>query len=778
MLAETMPDTALPDASAAAAALARANAAHEAGRLSEAAEAYREVLAANPYSPEAEHGLAWLRVQQGDWVAALPGFARALKLRPWEKEFWISQLEALFHTGHFEAVHRLLYRAIENGLPAQAAETFEGRLRDRRLEVLAALVKASGRPAAKAAQAPREELMAMRADFLRRDFQAARRKASALVQRFPLSAFAWRVLGASTPLAESADRALEALRIACDLDPDNVDVQLNLALALNELGRLDEADALYRSVLSTQPANYRALVNRGLLLAAKRDPEAEALLRQARSLDAGDPRIALALGTYLRDTDRCAEALPLLLQAVAADPAQDTAIVSLAAAHQALGQHAEAEARLRQLSLDRPRNLPAHSMALFIASHLDSYDPDALFALHRAYGSALERQIAPFDHHDNDRSPDRRLRIGFVSADFFAHAVAYFIEPIWRGLDAGNFEVFAYYVGRKIDETTVLLQRSAHHWRDAAGWDEELLASNIRKDGIDILIDLSGHTTGHRLPVFARKPAPVQATWIGYPGTTGLSRMDYFLSDPNWTPPEQLQPYFTEKLLLMPANGTFEPGDEAPELAPLPSASGRPFTFGSFNRMSKLTPATIALWSRVLERLPGSRLLVGAADELAIRNLGAQFEARSIEASRLEFLPRCSRREYLQHHARVDVHLDTTPFAGGTTTCHALWMGVPSLVLEGRTLPSRSGVAIMTRAELGGFVARDADEFVDLAEHWASPAQREELAHIRATLRERLARNSFGTVERALHGFEDAMRAIWRRWCRGDAPATMRIDAR
>ena len=243
MLAEMTRDAAPSADSArnAQRALREANAAHESGRLDEAEAAYLEALRANPYAAEAEHGMAWLLAQRGDWKGALPRFGRALKLRPWEKEFWISQLEALMQLGHHEAVHRLLHRAMQSGLPAEAAAGFEKRLHDRRMGVLAAQVRASGKTAKQAADAPRKALLALRETFLKRDFAAARAAATTLVASYPLCAFAWRVLGASLPANEAGDGPIEVLRIACDLDPQGVDVMMNLALNLHERGRLDEA---------------------------------------------------------------------------------------------------------------------------------------------------------------------------------------------------------------------------------------------------------------------------------------------------------------------------------------------------------------------------------------------------------------------------------------------------------------------------------------------------------------------------------------------------------
>jgi predicted O-linked N-acetylglucosamine transferase (SPINDLY family) len=759
-------------------ALQEAHAAHESGRLDEAEAQYLDALRANPYSAEAEHGLAWLLAQRGDWKGALPRFGRALKLRPWEKEFWISQLEALMQLGQHEAVHRLLHRAMQSGLPTETAAGFEKRLRERRTALLAAQVRASGKTAKQAADAPRKAVLALRETFLKRDFAAARASATAFVAAYPLCAFAWRVLGASLPANEAGDGTIEVLRIACDLDPEGVDVMMNLALALYERGRLDEAEALFRDVLQRQPENLRALVNRGLLLNQRGDPEAEKLLRHARALGAHDHRVALALGAYLRDRDRCDEAAPLLEEALAAEPGNESAIAALSVCYLALGRHEESAAMFRRLDSRATRHLGALGIALFVGAHLESLAPAELFGLHRRYGEILEAEIAPCDHHDNPPDPSRALRVGFVSGDLCNHAAASFLLPLWQGIDRGRIAVFAYSNSRTKDDVTEALRRCTEGWRDITGLDDAAVSALVRRDAIDVLIDFAGHTAFNRLPVFATKPAPVQMSWVGYPGTTGLSRMDYYLADVFYTPPGELDEQFTEKLLRMPVSGSFQPSEDAPDVAPLPSASGHPFTFGSFNRMSKLTPGTIDTWCAVMRRVPSSRLVIGAADPASQQRLSVRMAAGGVDPSRLRFLPRSSMRDYLAAHAEVDLHLDTMPYAGGTTTYHAMWMGVPTLVRAGATLPSRTGVAIMQRAGLDEFIALDAEDFVERAVHWADPVQREALAEVRRGLRDTMRRTSIGTLDVAIHGFEDAVRAAWTRWCAGQSPMALVIPRR
>lgn len=780
MLAEMTRDAAPSAQSAhdAQRALREAHLAHESGRLAEAEAGYLEALRANPYAAEAEHGLAWLLAQRGDWKGALPRFGRALKLRPWEKEFWISQLEALMQVGQHEAVHRLLHRAMQSGLPTDAAAGFEKRLQDQRMGVLAAQVRASGKSAKQASEAPHAVLMALRETFLKRDFAAARAAATALVVSHPLCAFAWRVLGASLAGAEAGDGPIEVLRIACDLDPEGVDVRMNLALALQERARFDEAESIYDGILERQPDNVRALVNLGLLLNMRGDPKAEDLLRRARGLGANDHRVALALGGYLRDRDQHEEALPLLEMALAGDPESPACLSALSVCYLGVGRHEEAAALFRRLDALKTPHLGALGIALFVGTHVAEISVDELFALHRRFGELLERERAPQAHWENDPAPDRRLRVGFVSGDYRRHAMAGFVLPLWEGMDRAAFEVFAYSNHRTNDETTAKLRAVADRWCDIADLTDERAAERIRQDGIDVLVDLSGHTAFNRLGVFALKPAPVQISSYGYPATTGLTRMDYYLADTIFAPPGRMDAQFTEKMMLGAANAAFQPPADAPDVAPLPSASGAPFTFGSFNRMSKITPRTVELWAAVLRAKPGSRLVIGAADGPSEARLRAQFAAGGVDGARLDFLPRTDVRRYLEAHARIDLLLDTSPYAGGTTTCLGLWMGVPTLSVPGPTLPSRAGAAILERVGLMDFIATDPDDFVARAADFADPSARERLVAVRAGLRERMGTSNIGSSQAAIETFEDGARMAWQRWCEGLPPAPLLVPPR
>jgi predicted O-linked N-acetylglucosamine transferase (SPINDLY family) len=288
----------------------------------------------------------------------------------------------------------------------------------------------------------------------------------------------------------------------------------------------------------------------------------------------------------------------------------------------------------------------------------------------------------------------------------------------------------------------------------------------IRNDRIDILFDLSGHTARNRLGVFARKPAPLQVSWIGYPGTTGLSSMDYRFVDAVVAPPGRFDDQFTEQLAYLPCMSVFDRPDDLPDVAPAPlPARGHP-TFGSFNRINKLGERTVALWSKVMHRVADARLLVGALPDVAMQDeFRRRFAAHGVDPARLEFRPRLALRDYLDLHGEVDLLLDTLPFSSGTTANFALWMGVPTLTFAGDSIAQRLGATRMAAAGLDAFVAESERDYVDLAAAWAQRSA--ELAGIRAALRARMERIAAVQPGQVADVMQQRLREMWRRWCAG-----------
>ena len=416
---------------------------------------------------------------------------------------------------------------------------------------------------------------------------------------------------------------------------------------------------------------------------------------------------------------------------------------------------------------------------LFLLSHNPALDGDSLFAEHCRVGARLEsRSRAPRLRYANVADPDRTLRIGLVSADFCNHAVTNFLEPVLSRLTRrSDLELRAYYNNPSEDAVTQRLRGYMQHWTPVSALPDRQMARKITDDRIDILLDLSGHTSLNRLRVFARKPAPIQVSWMGYPGTTGLRAMDYYLADRHWLEPGYFDRHFTEKLVYLPAGAPFQPDPAAPPIAALPALNHGHLTFGSFNRIGKINTATVGLWSQVLRALPDSSMLIAGvppASRQSVRLVG-WFASHGVTAERLKFHPRCNMGAYLALHHEVDICLDTVPYSGGTTTYHALWMGVPTLTVAGLTPASRQGAAIFEHLDLPGFIAADASDFLAKGLQWAH--QLAALATVRAGLRERALKSSVCDPQVIAGAFIRAARHMWHRWCNGLPAESFEIDA-
>ncbi len=567
-------------------------------------------------------------------------------------------------------------------------------------------------------------------------------------------------------------------RQATVLKPDFAEAHYNRGNVLRELRQPEEAERCFRKALIIRPDLSEAHLGLGAaLMALGRLQEAERSFRAALALRPGYPEAHSNLAVTLMDLGRLQEAEHSCLQALALMPDYAEARSNLGKALAQMGRIDEAVAALRRALSINPDFMVGHSNLLFHLSHDPGVSSEEVFAEHRAFSDRFE---APFHgrwpRHRNLPDPGRRLRVGFVSADLRAHPASSFIEPLWTALASKQVEIWAYSNHRLQDEVTLRLKGLAHQWREAVGMSDEELAGQIREDGIDILFDLSGHTGDNRLLAFARKPAPIQVScWIGNPNTTGLKAMDYFLADRFSAPPGLLDALFTEKIVRLPTGASFQPLDPAPAVNGLPALQSGALTFGSFNRSDKLTQGVVALWSRVLNAVPGSRMLLGGLSDASRKaNLTEQFARNGVDAGRLVFHPRVGMTEYLALHHQVDLILDTFPFAGGATSCHAAWMGVPVLTLAGKTLSSRLGVMINSGIDLPEFIAESEDAFVARAVWWSQRLP--ELAALRARLRSQVLASPLCQRQAAARWLELALRTMWHRWCEGKAPESFEIS--
>jgi predicted O-linked N-acetylglucosamine transferase (SPINDLY family) len=540
-------------------------------------------------------------------------------------------------------------------------------------------------------------------------------------------------------------------------------------------GGLAKGVVLARSNVARFPRQGLCWKTLGALLWWQGDvDEAVAAMQTAARLLPGDAEANNNLGMVLVKLQRDAEAHPFLQKAADIDPKFAAAHYHLAKTHMNLGRFAEAEASLRTgLSLNPdyfpPPDLHVYSDLAFLASHNPAIGADELFAEHRRVAARFEAGVPAWPQHANDRDPERCLQVGFVSGDFRKHAVALFAGPVLERLHlCPGLELHAYYNNTLNESVTQRLRACFAHWHPVPGLPEAELARRIMEHGIDILIDLSGHTGLNRLIAFAHKPAPVQVSWLGYVGTTGLAAMDYYLTDRHFLPPDLFARQFTEKLVYLPAAAPFRPLDpeSTPPVDVLPALATGSLCFGSFNRIGKINDPTLDAWSALLRALPTATMLVGNIVDPGQRNsLIGRFAARGIGGERLTFHDLCGVEAYLELHARVDLCLDTRPWTGGATTNHALWMGVPTLTLTGTTPASRLGVGLLAQVGLEDFAAASVVEFVAKGIHWAHHLG--ELAALRADLRRRCIESPHRQPEVIAAAMERALRHMWRRWCAG-----------
>jgi protein O-GlcNAc transferase len=382
--------------------------------------------------------------------------------------------------------------------------------------------------------------------------------------------------------------------------------------------------------------------------------------------------------------------------------------------------------------------------------------------------AAAEPLSAVAPPHINEPVPQRRLRIGYLSPHFREHAVNYFIEPILSSYSKREFEVYCYNDSRIFDRTSSRLRAAVDRWRDVRTHTDQRLAQLIRDEQIDILVDLTGHIGGNRLLVFARKPAPIQVTYMGYQNTTGMSAMDYRITDERADPPGLTDAYYTEELVRLPTTFfCYRPGPDPPAMA-LPALANGYVTFGFFNNFFKVTPEVIEAWLQILARVPESRLLVlayrgGYVEE----HLHERARSQGLDPARIELVDRQPRDEYARLLQRADVALDPFPFTGHTTTCDSIWGGVPVVMLEGQTYASRFGGSVLANVGLEHLIAKNPDQYVERAVELAGdlPA----LARLRAELRPRIADSPLLDFKTFTANLEQAYRQMWHKWCQAAA---------
>jgi tetratricopeptide (TPR) repeat protein len=548
--------------------------------------------------------------------------------------------------------------------------------------------------------------------------------------------------GAAAGGPQAVQGVLDAFDRALAAEPGRADLHHWHGEVLESLGRVDEAIAAFRrgiDIDAEQPGTYFCL--------------GEALMRRAVPDEAVAAYRAVIrlVGERKGYSGFLARAYAGLGFALLVNGEPDDAI----------------DAFRRALTLEPT---PArHGQVVFHLQYSPVADAEAILREAREWDRAYAAPLRPTDlHHRNDRSPERRLRIGYVSSDFRVHTHNNFLPPLFERHDRERFEILAYSNVAVPDDVTARVRARADRWCDISNLDDVAAARRIREDAVDVLVDLTMHTGGERLRVFARKPAPVQVCWLAYPGTTGVAAIDYRVTDPHLDPPENDgevydRAYVERPLRLADTFWCYRPQLPSAEVGPLPAREAGCVTFGCMNNFAKVTGGVLDLWARVLSEVEGSRCLLLVPSREARRRVHRRMSRAGVDPDRVEFVGRQPLPEFLANYRRIDIGLDTLPYGGHTTSLEAFYMGVPVVTQVGRTIVGRAGLGFATNLGLPELVASTEDDYVRIAAELARDLDR--LAEMRVGLRARMQASPLMDEARFVEQIECAYRDAWRRWC-------------
>ncbi len=711
------------------------------GNLEEAIACYCRALELKPDYPEAQNNLGNAFRKQGKLEEAIACHRRALELKRDFVEAQVSLGNTLSSLGNLEEAIACFRRALELKPDfAEAQSNLGNALKDQgNLEEAIACHRRALELKPDSAEA-QVNLAAALSDLGKREEAiASYRRALELKPDF---AEAQNSLGVALSGIGRLEEAIACYVRALELRPDFAEAQNNLGIALSRIGRLGEAIACYRRALELEPDSAQAQNNLGNAFRDQGKLE-EAIACYHRALEL-QPDFAVTqnnLGNAFKDQGKLEEAIACYRRALELQPGLAEAENNLGNAFKDQGKVDQAIAGYTRALELRPDYAEAHSNLLCTLQYRTGMTLAELAEAHAEYDRQHAAPLyAPFVRHEKIRHSRRRPRIGFVSPDLGRHPVGFFLIRTLENLGQEQQETICYSDRIIKDGLTHRLQTAATQWRDVFGMSHEGLAEQVRDDGIDILFDLAGHTARNRLLVFARKPAPIQVSWIGYEGTTGLAAMDYLLVD-RLMVPEGSERHYRETVLRMPDGYLcYDPPETAPPVGPSPAWERGFATFGSFNNLAKITPEVVAVWAKILLRAPTTRLVLkyrGLEDSAVKERFFNLFGAHGVDPQRLDLLPASSYSDYLATYHQVDVTLDPFPFSGSTITCESLWMGVPVITCPGETFASRHSLSHLSNIGLTETIARDREEYVELAVSLASDRPR--LAALRSGLRERMS---------------------------------------
>jgi len=743
------------------------NALRELGRLDEAELSYRTAISLNSGFAMAHYNLGNVLMTGNRFEEAAKSFTAAVAGAPNLLEARINLGTALRELGRLDESERCYRQALairpdsaaalfnlgntllEKGNAAEAAECYRRALAQDPTHTGARLNLGSAlRDLGKPAEA---------ADCYRRALEDVPDDPAILVS-----------LGAVLRDLGERDEAERCYRRALEISPDSALAHFNLANLLREMGRSGEALAGYRQAVELEPDNTSMFCNLGNALRdAGRTEDAIEAFRKALEREPDNADALLNLGNAFKETGRHREAVECYEKALLVRPGMAEAHYNLGTTLQDQCRMQEAVARYRRAVELKPDHAVAHSNLLMNLQYDPEVTPEEILKESRAWERQQLAGIRLLPPPDNAPDTERPLRIGYVSGDLRRHPVGYFLDGVLACHDRERFEIYCYANQSFGDDLTERLRGNARHWREIFGQGNDAVASLIREDRIDILVDLAGHTARNRLAVFGRKPAPVQATWAGYVGTTGLSAIDYLITDP-WETPEGTEAWYVERPLRLPdCYVCYSPPEYAPPVAALPALRNGYTTFGCFNNLAKLNSRVTDLWSRLLQEIPDARLLLitKALGDPDVRELCLEAFVRDGVADRVALCGMLPHAELLARYGDVDIALDPFPYSGGLTTLEGLWMGVPAITLEGDRFASRHTLSHLTAAGLPEFIVPDEDSYLARAAELAGNTAR--LSALRAGLREKMVQSPLCDCPRFTRNLEETYRAMWRNWCAG-----------
>lgn len=733
-------------------ALQTASQLHGQGRYSEAEKLYREALRADRNNPDALHLLGVLLHQTGRTTEGIDFIRRAIRKDPRTAQFHVNLANVYGESGQSERAAECL----------RAAIVLEPSATEPRLRL--------GRYLNGELSRPREAV-----EVLRQLLAMAPGHPEALADL----ATALHQLGEKAEALPYYERALQ-------FAAGDFDLLSNYATALYETGNYERAMSVFERGLALQPRHEKLWYNLGLAhVSRERFEDAITAFKKAIEINPEHGRAKFQLSLLLCVGREIEESADLHAHSLTTPRERADVYMHAGFARMIEGRNDKALGLARKaIEIDPDYELPWHNLLIGLNYHADD-DARVLISEHLAWGRRHERRY-PIRQYNNDLSPQRRLRIGYISPDFRTHSVSYFIEPVLGGHDPEQVEVFCYANNQWSDEVTNRLKGYAHHWREIRGQSDDTVAELIQQDQVDILVDLALHTGDNRLLVMARKPAPIQGTWLGYAGTSGLKAIDFRLTDA-WIDPPGSEEYSVERLIRLPdTQWVYRPPTEASEVSALPAEKNGHVTFGVATNMAKINEPTVALWARILRETPGSILKIKAAgirgredERKKVQSPMAQYRSEKVWDQLHEYLCEFLERDgvsadrlwlegaspiadYFNWFGGVDVVVDTFPFAGGTTTCHALYMGVPVVTRTGNLPVSRVGSSVLHNVGLAELVTDSPERFVQTAVELSADLPR--LAELRTSLRDRMKQSPLMDEARFVGNLEAAYRQIWQDW--------------